>query len=267
MVHTEDDRVDQTLRAALTAFATQAIPAGTSVKSRVMTRLRKDSAGEARRVTRPFVVLVAAALLILIGGAGAYATGTLTAPIRFVFHPFSRTPSSNSSFSLSCPPYRQTTAAEASRLVRFRLYTLNSYGPARLTAVTVMPPCSNQPNFSPTVQLNYVIDNTTVELIEGPAEHPGQPLTLSLKGSGPGIYPWKLVTIAGSTYAVSQLPLQDKFGSTGGLSGGMWQQGNTFFSLNTNASIPCPKEPSCYYDPGMTMETFTDLVQHLTSSR
>ena len=267
MVYADDQRVDQMLRVALTAFATHAVPAGTSVQTRVMTRLRRESAGHARRITRPFVVLVAVALLVAIGGAGAYATGTLSAPIQFVFQPFSHTPSSNSSFSLSCPPYRQTTVAEASQLVHFRLSTLESYGPARLTRVTVMPPCSNQPNFSPTVQLNYVIDNTNVELIEGPAEHPGQPLALSLKGSGPGIYPWKLVTIAGSTYAVSQLPSQDKFGSTGGLSGGMWQQGNTFFSLNTNASIPCPNKPGCYYDPGMTMETFTDLVGHLTVVR
>ena len=230
---------------------------------RVLTQLRHDSSRRGRGRTRALVVMVAAALLVAMAGIGASATGSLTAPIRFIFHPFRPAPSSNSSFSLTCPPDRQLSLREATRQARFPVYSIRSYERARLTGVTLILPCSNQPHFSPVVQLDYIIDDTKVQLIEGPAEYPGQPLTLTLKGGGRDIYPWKVVTIAGSTYAVSQLPLQDKFGSTKGISGGVWQRESTFFSLNAAESVPCPNKPNCYYNPGMSLQTFTDLVEHL----
>ncbi len=221
-------------------------------------RLAKESAG-------PILVSLAAALILAIAGGAAYATGSVTAPIRFVFHPFDTQPKAGASFRLHCPPNRPMTVEAAGRLVSFRLYSLAGYDGAHLIGVTLMPPCSNQPKASPAVELDYVIDGTPVQLIEGLAQHPGQALTLGLKGSGPGTYPWTLVTLDGSTYAVAVLPKHDKFGDNGGVSGAMWQEGTTIFSLNSTASVPCATKPDCFYNPGMTMQTLVAFVQHLTS--
>ena len=210
--------------------------------------------------------VLVAVLLVLGGTAFAFADGRLNVPIKFAFRPFSSSPPL-SSFSLTCPPSQETSLEQAVKAARFRVYAVRPGSWAELKSVIVMPPCSNQPNFSPTVQLNYLMDGVSLQLLEGPAADPGQPLTVTLKGKGPSTYPWKLVDIGGSTYAVSVLPAQDKFGDTNGVSGGMWQQGNTFLSLNAESSAACQSTPDCYYNRGMTLDAFTYVVRNLAPAK
>jgi hypothetical protein len=212
---------------------------------------------------RPVLVVVASVIFLGIAGAAAYATESLTVPIHFVFKAFGVGAKSGASFSLTCPPDSPTTLASAQGLVSFRIYRVEGYSRAHLSGVTLMPPCSNEPEASASLLLDYVIDDTTVQLIEGRAQN-SDSLTLTLKGTGPETSPMRRINIDGSTYAVSTLPQQTKFGRNADLSGAIWQQGTTMFSLSANASIACPSKPDCYYNPGITMETLTHFVTHLT---
>jgi hypothetical protein len=219
----------------------------------------------ARRRLRPLLVLVASVAFLGIAGAAAYATESLTVPIHFVFKAFGAGAKSGASFSLTCPPDRPTKLATAQGLVSFKVYRVDGYSGAHLSGVTLMPACSNEPKASPTLLLDYVIDGTTVQLIEGPAPK-SDSLTLILKGNGPDTNPFRRINIGGSTYAVAALPQQTKFGANADLSGAIWQQGTTMFSLSANESIACPLKPDCYYNPGIAMDTFTHFVTHLTGS-
>jgi hypothetical protein len=217
------------------------------------------------RRLRPVLVVVASVIFLGIAGAAAYATESLTVPIHFVFKALGVGAQSGASFSLTCPPDRPSTLATAQGLVSFRVYSIEGYGGAHLSSVTLMPACSNEPKASPTLLLDYVIDGTTVQLIEGPAQN-ADSLTLTLKGNGPDTNPFRRINIGGATYAVATLPQQTKFGANADLSGAIWQQGTTMFSLSANESIPCPLKPDCYYNPGMTMDTLTHFVTHLTGA-
>ncbi|TMF60694.1 MAG: hypothetical protein E6I16_05550 [Chloroflexi bacterium] len=196
-------------------------------------------------------------------GAAAHATGSLTAPIQFVFNGFEAGAKAGASFDLACPPDRILTLATARGLVKFGVYTVDGYHGAYLSSVTLTPACSNEPGASPTLMLDYVIDGTTVRLIEGPAQNKDS-LTLTVKGNGPDTSPWRRIDVDGSTYAVFTLPQQTKFGQNADLSDAIWQKGRTMFSLSSTESIACPLKPDCYYNPGMTMATFTHFVTHLT---
>ena len=218
-----------------------------------------------RRRLRPVLVLVASVVFLGIAGAAAYATESLTVPIHFVFKAFGAGTKSEASFSLTCSPDRPTTLAAAQGLVSFRVYSIEGYGGAHLSSITLMPACSNEPKASPSLLLDYIIDGTTVRLIEGPAQN-SDSLTLILKGNGPDTGTLRRINIDGSTYAISTLPQHTKFGRNADLSGAIWQQGTTMFSLSANESIACPLKPDCYYNPGITMDTFTHFVTHLTGA-
>jgi hypothetical protein len=204
---------ERAITRSLQSYVNKGMPADASVLPLVRVKLSAPGQRARRRIrvwqtpiitTRRTIAIFVAAALFISAGLVAVATGSLTAPIRIHFTPFSNAQPS----AVTGPCYKgaTTTLSEAQKTVQYHVFTLEGYTPVpsmeSATGVHFPPGCGPlaQPK-THDVGITYVIDGVPVQLNEGPAPDPNGSLTINLKWYATKVAP-KIMDIDGSQYAV-----------------------------------------------------------------
>jgi hypothetical protein len=264
-----DEPFDRSLRAALLEDAAEIIPDNTTVA----VRIRMELAGRkrTRRVGSRLVFVLAAVVGTLVLASGvALATGSLTAPIRFVFTPPSNGTNPGGVVNVnSCYQGGPTTLGQARSTVPYHVFAMTTNKPVSSsiapTGVGFTGGCGPKSS-SPAnrgVLLTYVVSGTPIQLDEGSAADPNGPLTIHLKAYARG-GPQRVVTIDGSQYAVWMESPTPKFPCAAGVSLAAWQIGNTVIYLTSNYenTSQSPQTGACIND-AIPWQTFLTIVHGL----
>ncbi len=256
----DEEVFERALADGLNRYVDGGIRNRTSVLAMVQANLDKPPS-KARR--RPRTVLLVPAVAIVAGllGGAVYAAETLGAPIviKFLGGPRPAPVSiGNPQPIRSCDLSRPTTVATAQRTLRYHIVTvapITTLGTATLTQAVFAPGCGVAADRQ-AVYLDYLVDEVSVQLSEGPAENAQGPLVIGIKGNSlPSDIEVKVIN--GQQYVVWMMPEPNKFNIASGVTSAEWQTGGTAVYLNVIG-----RDARGMIKP-VPWQTFQDIVEHL----
>jgi hypothetical protein len=255
----DEEVFERALADELKSYIDAGIRNRTSVLARVQANLGKLPSKTRRRPRTVWLLPAVAIVAGLLGGA-VYAE-TLGAPIviKFLGGPRPAPVSFGNSRPIrSCDLSRPTTLATAQRTLRYHILTLapsTTLGTATLTQVVFAPGCGAAADHQG-VYLDYLVDDVSVQLSEGPAENAKGPLVIGIKGNSlPSDIELRMIN--GQQYAVWMMPEPNKFDIASGVTSAEWQTGGTAVYLNVIG-----RDARGMVKP-VPWQTFQDIVEHL----
>lgn len=265
-----DESFDRSVRAALIEDATGMIPDNATVAVRVRMELQRRT-GPRRFGSRLLFAIAAVVATFVLAGGVALATGSLTAPIRFVIGPPSNGTNGGRPVNTSaCYFGGPTTLGQARSTVPYHVFALatdkpvpSSIAPTGISFTGGCGPNSSKP-VNRGVLLTYVVDGTPIQLNEGRAADPNGPLTIHLKAYARG-GSQRIVTIDGSQYAVWMESPTPKSPCLNGVSLAAWQIGDTVMYLTSNYEnvSQSPQTGTCV-NHAIPWQTFLAIIHGLT---
>jgi hypothetical protein len=261
---------ERALAETLQSYVNKGIPANMSVLPLVRAKLDAPGKHGRRRIkvwrtpvitTPRTIAILAAGVAFVSAGLVAVATGSLTAPIRIHFTPFTNaTPS-----AITGPCYKgaTTTLSEAQKMVQYHVFTLDGYAPVPSlespTGVHFPPGCGqlSQPK-THGVGITYVIDGVPIQLNEGLAPDPNGSLTINLKWYATKVAP-QILTIDGSQYALWKAQPTSSAGCADGVSLAAWQISGTVIYLAPNYTSSNQASGKCNQS-AIPWQTFLKII-------